>query len=122
MTIFTPHNNGKLISLNTRVDIGDGEQTSLKNHLEQVCQRGERKEVLENFIEALSERADKRKMVLQNLSKHSENSPILKDKNLSKEEWDKQISNERENVAGQGQEQVSDGNKKKNKNNQNRDE
>lgn len=115
MTIFTPNNSGKMVSLNVRVDIGDGAQTSLKNYLEQVCQRGERKDVLENFMEALSERADKRKMVLQDISKNSEiSSPILKDKNLSKEEWDKQISNERDKVTGQGHEQASDGNKKKN--------
>ena len=124
MTIFTPSDKGNLISINTRVDIGDGSQTSLKDHMEQICQRGtERKEVLANFSEALSERADKRKMVMQDLtsSREADNSvhANVKEGNLSKEEWDKKISDEKNKAAGQ--EHTSD-EKQKNKGNKGREE
>lgn len=105
MTIFTPNKDGKLISLNTRVDIGDGSQTSLKDHLEQLCQRGaERKEVLVNFTEALSERAYKRQLIVQDLSekpKAAEQSDknVAKEGNMTREEWDREIKDAKDKVA-----------------------
>ena len=105
MTIFTPNKDGKLISLNTRVDIGDGSQTSLKDHLEQLCQRGaERKEVLVNFTEALSERAYKRQLIVQDLSekpKAAEQSDknVAKEGNMTREEWDGEIKDAKDKAA-----------------------
>ncbi|BAL01902.1 hypothetical protein OBV_p-00470 (plasmid) [Oscillibacter valericigenes Sjm18-20] len=56
LTVFTPNKNGNLLALHTRIDIGDGEQTSLKDHLEQICKRGgDRKTALDGFTAALSE-------------------------------------------------------------------
>lgn len=103
MTIFTPNKDGKLISLNTRVDIGDGSQTSLKDHLEQLCQRGaERKEVLVNFTEALSERAYKRQLIVQDLSekpKAAEQENVAKEGNMTREEWDGEIKDAKDKAA-----------------------
>ena len=68
VTIYAPNKNGGLTALHTRVDIGDGAQTGLKDHLEQVCKRGAaRKELLANFQEALTERAYKKKIAVQTI-------------------------------------------------------
>lgn len=126
MTIFTPNKDGKLISLNTRVDIGDGAQTSLKDHLEQLCKRGsERKEVLANFTEALTERADKRKLLVQDLSAkpQSAEQPEMtteKEDNMSREEWDGQIKDAREKAAQEQREKAAE--KAQNKSNRDRTE
>lgn len=126
MTIFTPNKDGKLISLNTRVDIGDGAQTSLKDHLEQLCKRGsERKEVLANFTEALTERADKRKLLVQDLSAkpQSAEQPEMtteKEGNMSREEWDGQIKDAREKAAQEQREKAAE--KAQNKSNRDRAE
>lgn len=126
LTIFTPNKDGKLISLNTRVDIGDGTQTSLKDHLEQLCKRGsERKEVLANFTEALTERADKRKLLVQDLSAkpQSAEQPEMtteKEGNMSREEWDGQIKDAREKAAQEQREKAAD--KAQNKSNRDRAE
>lgn len=106
MTIFTPNKDGSLVSLNTRVDIGDGSQSSLKDHLEQLCKRGaERKTVLANFTDALSERADKRKLIVQDLSpktpkggnQYSAEQADVKGK--SAEEWTEQIKTAKDKTA-----------------------
>ena len=126
LTIFTPNKDGKLISLNTRVDIGDGAQTSLKDHLEQLCKRGsERKEVLANFTEALTERADKRKLLVQDLSAkpQSAEQPEMtteKEGNMSREEWDGQIKDAREKAAQEQREKAAE--KPQNKSNRDRAE
>lgn len=126
MTIFTPNKDGKLISLNTRVDIGDGAQTSLKDRLEQLCKRGsERKEVLANFTEALTERADKRKLLVQDLSAkpQSAEQPEMtteKEGNMSREEWDGQIKDAREKAAQEQREKAAE--KAQNKSNRDRAE
>lgn len=126
MTIFTPNKDGKLISLNTRVDIGDGAQTSLKDHLEQLCKRGsERKEVLANFTEALTERADKRKLLVQDLSAKPQSAEqhemtTEKEGNMSREEWDGQIKDAREKAAQEQREKAAE--KAQNKSNRDRAE
>lgn len=96
VTIFTPSKDGGLLSYNTRVDIGDGAQTSLKDHLEQTCKRGnDKKEVLENFSSALTERANKNKIKLPSeIEKPQEAAPDkapVKDGNLTHEEWGEKI-------------------------------
>jgi hypothetical protein len=48
ITVYSPTNNG-LSALNTRIDIGDGEQNNLTDHLTQICQGDEKAKVLENF-------------------------------------------------------------------------
>lgn len=92
LTIFTPKD-GNLISLNTRVDIGDGAQKSLKDHLEQICQRGsERKEIFANFTESLSERAYKSKLIIQDLSEKPQQVEQEKtENNMTLEKWNEQI-------------------------------
>lgn len=109
MTIFTPDKEGKLISLNTRVNIGDGSQTSLKDHLEKLCQRGsERKELLANFNEALSERADKRKLIVPDLSDNEQHTQS-REKNIeivesmTQEDWSRQINETKEQSSNKQQ-------------------
>lgn len=58
LTIYSVTGKDKLSALQTRVEIGDGEQTDLADHLSQVCQRGKEKQaVLENFDKSLRERS-----------------------------------------------------------------
>ena len=108
MTIFTPSKDGKLLSLNTRVNIGDGEQASLKEHLEKECQRGERKDIFENFSVALRERALKSQLIVQDLSSKSEppqaeiESPAKDtEKSMNSAEWEKAINNKKEQLTEQ---------------------
>lgn len=108
MTIFTPSKDGKLLSLNTRVNIGDGEQASLKEHLEKECQRGERKDIFENFSVALQERALKSQLIVQDLSSKSEppqaeiESPAKDtEKGMNSAEWEKAINNKKGQLTQQ---------------------
>lgn len=102
MTIFTPSQDGRLLSYNTRVDIGDGEQVSLKDHLEQMLRRGtDKKEMMENFTEALTERADKRKVILQDLSgsprgTEATEKEVVNKGTMSREDWDEAIQETKE--------------------------
>jgi hypothetical protein len=120
MTIFTPSKDGGFISLNTRVEIGDGEQTSLKEHLEKECKRGtERKEILANFQEALTERANKNKIRVQDVHDRPQNaeSPaneVIKEGNMTRGEWSEQIQDARAQVQEEAQEQAAEKSKSKN--------
>lgn len=120
MTIFTPNKDGGFISLNTRVDIGDGEQTSLKEHLEKDCKRGtERKEILANFQEALTERANKNKIRVQDIHDKPQNAenPVnenIKEGNMTRGEWSEQIQDARAQAQEEAQEQVAEKGKSKN--------
>ena len=129
MTIFTPNRDGKLISLNTRVDIGDGSQTSLKDHLEQLCKRGsERKEVLVNFTEALSEKTHiflKKQLIVQDLSAKPQSAEqpemtTVKEGNMTREEWDAQIKDARDKAVQEQREKAAE--KAQNKSNRDRTE
>ncbi len=46
----------KLTILNTRIDIGDNDQKDLNDHLGQICNKGERKVLLESFQKSIKER------------------------------------------------------------------
>lgn len=103
LTVFTPKKNGSLSALEVRVDIGDGSQDSLKDHLEQVCSRASEKEVLRNFTEALSERADKRKIFLQGDKKETVGTNIdVKGERHDKTEaeWTSQIDDAKQAAKG----------------------
>ncbi len=50
--------------INTRIDIGDGSQKDLLNHLEQVCDTKEAKEIFEQFKESIGERGRYKDKVL----------------------------------------------------------
>jgi len=57
ITVFTPDKKGGLVALNTRVDIGDGAQKGLKDHLDAIVGRSKTKrEVVNAFEEANGER------------------------------------------------------------------
>lgn len=102
ITIFTPDKNGTLLSLNTRVDIGDREQESLKDHLEKICRNKPDREVFAKFSDALSERADRRKLIVPNRPEeppvNEHESPGEKSKNeenLTRKEWGEKIEDEK---------------------------
>ena len=114
VTIYSPNKDGGLTALHTRLDIGDGAQTGLKDHLEQVCKRGAaRKELLANFQEALTERANKSKIKVQDLSEKPQDAEltgkgIVKEGNMSREEWAEQIASAKEQTAGERAEQSAE--------------
>lgn len=113
ITVFTPGKEGNLLSLNTRLDIGDSEQASLKDHLEQVCWHGSDsdKEVLSKFSDSLSERADKRKLIVPDLAEDppANESPgeEKKDKNLTGKEWGEQIKSKKDNDSQERNEKTA---------------
>jgi len=124
VSVFTPSKDGNMVSLNTRVDIGGNGQTNLKDHLGEICQRGaERKEVLANFTEALSERADKRKIVVQDLSVTPQNDDtpdkaVAKEGNTTREVWGEQIKDAKDKAAQEQKEKAAE--KAQGKNNHDR--
>lgn len=111
VTVYTPNKDGGLTALHTRVDIGDGAQTGLKDHLEQVCKRGAaRKELLANFQEALTERANKNKIKVQDLSEKPQSAElpgkgVIKEGNMTREEWAEKIAAAKEQDAGERSEE-----------------
>ena len=121
ITVFTPGKEGNLLSLNTRLDIGDSEQASLKDHLEQVCWHGSDsdKEVLSKFSDSLSERADKRKLIVPDLAEDppANESPgeEKKDKNLTGTEWGEQIKSKKDNDSQEHNEKTTQNVKDKEK-------
>ncbi|MBD5402956.1 hypothetical protein HDR58_09210 [bacterium] len=121
ITVFTPGKEGNLLSLNTRLDIGDNEQASLKDHLEQVCWHGSDsdKEVLSKFSDSLSERADKRKLIVPDLAEDppANESPgeEKKDKNLTGTEWGEQIKSKKDNDSQEHNEKTTQNVKDKEK-------
>ena len=60
MTVFTSNGDGTLKALSTRVDIGDGFQNSLKDHLTQICDGEAEKNILNKFNDSLSDRQYKK--------------------------------------------------------------
>jgi 5'(3')-deoxyribonucleotidase len=57
ITVFMPNSKGGLTALNTHVDIGDGTQTSLNDHLSAVAGRSKVKgEIVNSFTDALNEK------------------------------------------------------------------
>lgn len=117
ITIFTPNKNSSLTALNTQIHIGNNEQKNLKDHLEQVCQRGtERKEVLSNFQEALTERANKNKIKVQDISEKSQGEDKDEADNkkenltLTQEQWNEKIQEVKEqdtNIVGNDKSKMS---------------
>lgn len=101
LTVFTPDKEGKLLSVNTNVNIGDGCQLSLKDHLEQICKGQDRKEVLTKFTDALSERADKRKLIVPGDKEPRDKEMQQKEEsiNLTGKEWGKLINQEKDKAS-----------------------
>ena len=101
MNVYTTTKEGKLITINTRVDIGNGEQNSLKEHLEQTCKRGaHRKEIALKFTEALSERADKRKMrIPSKIDSPKENTSSDQNEHMAHKDWCEQIKSAKKQMT-----------------------
>ena len=92
MTVFCPHGeDGKLNALTTRVDIGDGSQNSLQDHLTQICGSDEEKSVLNKFNEALNDRQYKKLYTIDVEQK-------LEKKAMNVEEIKKEIKERAKNV------------------------
>ena len=106
VTVFGPTDGGGLAALNTRLDIGDGNQVSLKDHLKNVCIKGEsRKKIYADFEASLRERKYADKIFLpsesesmvgkvadegkENVDTHGEHNP------MTQGEWLDAIGNEK---------------------------
>ena len=99
LTVFVPNKKEGLLRVNARPGIGSMQQDSLRDYLEKLCKRGpERKEVLASFTEALEERADKKKLIVQDLSLKSNKTNEKKSMSgyMKLKERSKQISNVKE--------------------------
>lgn len=111
MMLFTKMEKG-LVAFHTRVDIGDGEQTSLTEHLEQVCKRGTTKEqIMESYQKSLKERAVKDKILTPHdreanqavIEKEQDAMEATADENNTQriDEWRKDVDGRRENTGKQ---------------------
>lgn len=56
ITVFSLDKDKKLVAISTRVDIGDGTQKNLTDHLQNICNNSKGKEILENYQRTLRER------------------------------------------------------------------
>lgn len=112
LTVFSPAEQG-LSAYHTRIDIGDGEQKNLVEHLQQVLSsKGEEGQILDYIKSSLRERSSKGKMqvppVNETIKEMDCNVEQEKDK-LTLEDWKRQINIVREEHV------VQDQNEKQNK-------
>ena len=67
ITVYSYNDKRELTALNTKLEIGDGDQDNLMKHMADVCKRGEEKEtVLRNLNETVKERIDRNKIYTPN--------------------------------------------------------
>lgn len=88
----------KLMVLKTAIDIGDGEQNTLKEHIEKVC-RGEQT-FLENFEKAIKERGSKEKIYIPTALLEVEKAveeTVEESRVDTVDNWKKNINTEKEN-------------------------
>ena len=96
ITIYSVTEKGKLAALNTRIDIGDGTQKDISDHLDQIVKRGkERMEIVDHFKQSLKEKPQTKSMLPQVeekttfVSKHA-----TKDTGtLNQTKWEQAMSN-----------------------------
>lgn len=118
-------NNGKIeTAFKTRVDIGDGEQASLTDHLKQISSA---KGIVQDFEKATREKGAKEKILFNENPTHGEEAvqeaPVkeapLSDRAMSKEEWAQEISNAKEADKSNGSDNRQDNTQSVNRNSNN---
>lgn len=118
-------NNGKIeTAFKTRVDIGDGEQASLTDHLKQISSA---KGIVQDFEKATREKGAKEKILFNENPTHGEEAvqeaPVkeapLSDRAMSKEEWAHEISNAKEADKSNGSDNRQDNTQSVNRNSNN---
>lgn len=126
LTVFMPHEKKGLVGIETRIDVGHGEQTSLTDHLKQFCVKGERKQILEAFEKATRELKAKEKIVVPTVVQHTaeqgkeHEAPVQEAERTergSKEDWNKDITTLRETGEIERDEQTVNEPSKKRENN-----
>lgn len=83
-SVYSYTGDNKLSVLNTRIDIGDGEQKDLTDHMKQICSKGkEKQEILDNYVKSTRERSN-----IQILVPEQEQKSVIEE-----------ISNQRDNAS-----------------------
>lgn len=99
MTIFTPDENGGLLALHTRVDIGDGMQKSLADHLQQGCKTKIQLYIYDKFCDALKSREYNR-IAVPNLDSQSEDISYsnvdARNKYMTRKTWEVRINEKKD--------------------------
>lgn len=93
LTVFQANNGNIDTAFKTRVDIGDGGQSSLTDHLKQISDANG---IVQDFEKATREKGAKDKILFNENSAHGEEAvkdAPLSDRAMSKEEWAQEISN-----------------------------
>ena len=94
LTVFQAKGGNIDTAFKTRVDIGDGGQSSLTDHLKQISDANG---IVQDFEKATREKGAKDKILFNENSAHGEDAPAkdapLSDRAMSKEEWAQEISN-----------------------------
>jgi len=94
VTVFNVDNSGILNAIETRMDLGDGEQIGLKDHLEK-CYGGKGNELIDKFDRSLRERGVKDKLYIPDVSEGvvaSERGISVDENSLSLEGFNKEIA------------------------------
>lgn len=107
ITVFTKAEDAKsLTAYRTRIDIGDGEQKSLADHLTQLC--GKESQLLKDFEKATREKGAKEKIAFNETPEMrgmEENEKGLSSASTH-EEWTEAIEKEKNSAQSQAQETV----------------
>ena len=119
LTIYSVTEKGKLAALNTRIDIGDGDQKDIADHLDQIVKRGkERMDIVDHFKQSLKEKPRTKSMLPQVEEKttsvsEQEHTTISSGKDngtLDQTKWEQAMSNVSASIDNQekSQEQESE--------------
>jgi DNA repair protein RadC len=94
LVLYTPNTDGGYYALHTRVDIGDGYQNNLTDHLEKACSNSKDKSVvLDAYKDCLSERPKITEKLITPVVKSSDLDKSDKTDTLSVNDWKSEINN-----------------------------
>lgn len=108
VTVYTPNNDNGYHALVTRVDIGDGYQKNLVDHLEKACENSKDKGiVLENVKAATRERSNVKDKIMT--PQHAEQEVVVdEDRTHTIDGWKEKIENNRAEHGDEGDSQNRD--------------
>lgn len=88
LTVYSITEGNKLSALHTRMDIGDGEQKSLTDHLSQICKSNTMQEILNNFKNSVKERSEAKVLTPQAEAVETQNMAVpAQEMHQGMEEW-----------------------------------
>lgn len=109
LTVFSPTDRG-MLAYNTRIDMGDGEQKNLMEHMQEMLKGGgDKGTILEHMVTSLRERAMKGKIQEPSLPESKADMETAKeeDNGQALEEWKKEIDSARTQQTEQDKDETN---------------